>query len=153
MSEDLRNVICFPRKKLCVPKLGPVTRRSRLEKMRDETRRDRLDTVSKKIFCLEEKKTKNINIWVKILGEILRLMYLVSHLVSWVLVSRQIGRDRLVSCLVSWPAVSISSRLVTFVSLPALPKVQFGPPAVRYNASIVRIFRQFSRKATPTSLK
>ncbi len=55
---------------------------------------------------------QKIKIWVEILSEILLLMYLVSHLVS----SREFGsRDKLddtVSCLVS--------RLVTFVSLPAL---------------------------------
>ncbi len=75
-------------------RLGPVTRRSRLVTSSRET-------VSKKIFCLKEKIDQNINIWVKILGEILRLMYLVSHLVS----SRDfLSRDKLdetVSCLVS----------------------------------------------------
>ncbi len=78
------------------------------------------ETVSKKKYVSKKKMVQNIDIWVKILGENLLLMYLVSHLVS----SREFwSRDKLdetVSCLVSSRELLSRSRLVTFVSLPAL---------------------------------
>ncbi len=40
------------------PTLGPVTRRSRLEKRRDETRRDRLDLVSSRDFVSRDRLEK-----------------------------------------------------------------------------------------------
>ena len=94
-------------------RVGPVTRRSRLEKRRDETRRDHLDLVSSRNFVsrdgLELKflsRKKNTEQKVKILGNLSQffssfLLGLVSRLVLWLFVSRPNSRDRLVSRLVS----------------------------------------------------
>ena len=93
--------------------VGPVTRRSRLVTSSRET-------VSEKKICLErEKRAKNSNLK-KILVKNLLPIYLVSYLVS----SRNfLSRDQIdetVSCLVSSRDLPSRSRLVTFVSLPAL---------------------------------
>ncbi len=104
---------------------GNETVSSRKKARRDETRPSRSRLVSwlhlarpsRIKFSVSKKKIdQNINIWVKILGEILRLMYLVSHLVS----SRKFwSRDKLnetVSCLVSSRDLPSRSRLVSWLS-------------------------------------
>ncbi len=113
--------------------VGPETRRSRLEKRRNETRSSQSRLVS--LLCLARPSQKIF--LVSIQKSALKMaknqcekdvyvLCLESRLVSWPLVSRQTDTRPSQSRLVSWVAVSVSSHLVTFVSLPALTEGRLG---------------------------
>ena len=95
--------------------LGPVTRRSRLEKRRDETRRDRLDLVSSRDFVSRDrlekkfpsqmrKKGKKLKIWRK-------FCYKIYFLFTWSRISSRLE----IFCLETdrTRPSRVSSRLVT----------------------------------------
>ena len=111
------------------------------------------ETVSNSNFCLERKipTGQKVKIW----GNLSQyfssfLLGLVSRLVLWLFVSRPNRRDCLVSSCDL--AVSISSRLVTFVSLPALGETfpfshslaNYGhnpallPPSCKYASALIK---------------